>query len=89
VTFRDAHEIAGACVAAAEARGIELHDLTDADLTGISTHLEPSVRDVLVVEGSVDSRDAFGGTARMRVREQLAALDAVLDESGRWARGEA
>jgi argininosuccinate lyase len=38
VTFRDAHEIAGACVAAAEARGIELHDLTDADLTGISTH---------------------------------------------------
>jgi len=89
VTFRDAHEIAGACVAAAESRGIELHELTDADLTGISTHLEPSVRDVLVVEGSVDSRDAFGGTARVRVREQLAALDAVLDESGRWARGDA
>jgi len=88
VTFRDAHEIAGACVAAAESRGIELHELSDADLTGISTHLEPSVRDVLVVEGSVDSRDAFGGTARVRVREQLAALDAVLDESGRWARGE-
>jgi argininosuccinate lyase len=89
VTFRDAHEIAGACVAAAESRGIELHELSDADLTGISTHLEPSVRDVLVVEGSVDSRDAFGGTARVRVREQLAALDAVLDESGRWARGDA
>ena len=89
VTFREAHEIAGACVAAAEARGIELHELTDADFREISTHLEPSVRDVLVVEGSVDSRDAFGGTARVRVREQLAALDAVLDESGRWARGDA
>ncbi len=89
VTFREAHEIAGACVAAAEQRGVELHELTDPELAEISAHLTPAVREVLVVEGSVDSRDAFGGTARVRVREQLAALDAVLDDAGRWARGDA
>jgi argininosuccinate lyase len=89
VTFREAHDIAGACVAAAESRGVELHELSDASLAEISAHLSPQVRDVLVAEGSVDSRDAFGGTARVRVREQLAALESVLADAGRWARGEA
>lgn len=88
VTFREAHEVAGACVAVAEARGIELHELSDSDLVEISTHLSPQVRDVLVAEGSVDSRDAFGGTARVRVREQLGALDEVLATADGWARGE-
>ena len=32
VPFRDAHEISGACVRLAEARGVELADLTDEEL---------------------------------------------------------
>ena len=32
VPFRVAHEVAGACVRACEARGIELWDLTDEEL---------------------------------------------------------
>lgn len=87
VPFREAHEIAGACVQAAEAQGIELWDLTDEDLAGISPHLTPQVRTVLSIEGSLNSRDAFGGTAPVRVREQLAQLDAVMAaERERWRR---
>ncbi len=72
VPFRSAHEIAGACVHTCEQRGIELDELSDADFAEISPHLTPQVREVLTVEGSLASRDAVGGTAPVRVAEQLA-----------------
>lgn len=74
VPFREAHEIAGKCVAVAESRGCELWDLTDAELHSVSAHLVPEVREVLSTEGSMNARSAFGGTAPIRVREQLQAL---------------
>ncbi|MDX6278588.1 MAG: argininosuccinate lyase [Nocardioidaceae bacterium] len=74
VPFRDAHEISGACVQVCEQRGIELWDLTDDDFAAISPLLTPGVRDVLTVEGSLDSRNSRGGTASARVAEQLAEL---------------
>lgn len=74
VPFRVAHEVAGACVRYAEERHIELWDLTDEDFAAISPHLAPGVRTVLTTRGSMDSRNAFGGTAPVRVREQLAQL---------------
>ena len=78
VAFRIAHEVAGACVRECETRGIELWDLSDADLAAISPHLTPGVREVLSVQGSLASRDAKGGTAPVRVAEQLiAAKNAV------------
>jgi argininosuccinate lyase len=80
VPFREAHEIAGASVRAAEERGVELWDLTDQELAGISPRLTPEVRAVLSVQGSLDSRNAFGGTAPARVREQLADLRMALAE---------
>ncbi|KRC63873.1 argininosuccinate lyase [Aeromicrobium sp. Root236] len=76
VPFRDAHEISGACVQACEQRGIELWDLTDDDFAAISPALTPQVREVLTVEGSLASRDSRGGTAPVRVAEQLAELRA-------------
>jgi argininosuccinate lyase len=72
VPFRVAHELAGACVRVCEERGIELWDLSDADLADLSEHLTPGVREVLTVEGSLASRSARGGTAPARVEEQLA-----------------
>ena len=81
VPFREAHEVAGACVRAAEAEGIELWDLSDVRLHEISAHLDPSVRTVLSVTGSLNARDAFGGTAPVRVREQLAGLRSSLATS--------
>ncbi|MEE1618393.1 argininosuccinate lyase [Brachybacterium sp. J153] len=80
VPFREAHEISGACVKQAESRDVELWDLTDEELTGISTHLTPEVREVLSAEGSVASRDAKGGTAPVRVAEQGDALEAAIAE---------
>jgi argininosuccinate lyase len=80
VPFREAHEVAGACVRRAESSGVELWDLTDADLAGISPRLTPEVREVLSVEGALDSRSAFGGTAPARVAEQLADLRLMLAE---------
>jgi argininosuccinate lyase len=74
VPFRVAHEAAGACVRAAETRGVGLEDLTDDEFRAISPALTPEVRSVLTVEGSIASRDAHGGTAPARVREQLDAL---------------
>jgi argininosuccinate lyase len=81
VSFRVAHEIAGACVRACEAAGIELWDLSDDDLAAISTHLTPAVRSVLSVRGSLESRDSKGGTAPVRVREQLELVRARVIEA--------
>jgi argininosuccinate lyase len=85
VPFRDAHEIAGACVRVCEARGIELWDLSDADLAGISGHLTPAVREVLTVPGSLASRSAVGGTAPERVAEQLEALRLAAVDHRSWS----
>ena len=72
--FREAHELAGACVRACEQRGIGLDELSDDELAAISPALTPDVRDVLTVKGSVASRNARGGTAPERVAEQLDEL---------------
>jgi argininosuccinate lyase len=85
VPFRHAHELAGACVRECEQRGIELWDLSDDDLQGISGHLTPGVRSVLSLAGSLASRDAAGGTAPVRVAEQLAAARAAAGQARHWA----
>jgi argininosuccinate lyase len=73
VPFREAHEITGKCVKAAEAKGTDLNGLTDAELSGIDARIMPKVRDVLSVEASVASRTSFGGTAPANVRAAIAA----------------
>ena len=84
VPFREAHEVAGACVRACEVRGIELADLTDDDLAAIDPRLRPQVHEVLTVSGSVASRDGRGGTAPVRVAEQLDELRATVADLRGW-----
>ncbi|MDN5768678.1 MAG: argininosuccinate lyase [Humibacillus sp.] len=84
VAFRVAHEVAGACVRDCEQRGIELWDLTDDDFKRLSEHLTPEVRSVLSVEGSLASRAAVGGTAPVRVAEQLGAARSRLAQARDW-----
>ena len=84
VPFRVAHEAAGGCVRAAEARGVGLAELTDAELAGVDPHLTPAVREVLTVAGSIASRDAHGGTAGVRVAEQLAGVRSTAAEHRAW-----
>ena len=85
VPFRVAHEVAGECVRVCEKRGIDLDELSDDDFAAISEHLTPGVREVLTVEGSLNSRSSFGGTAPARVAEQLATMRDVLAGHRRWS----
>ncbi|EME21896.1 argininosuccinate lyase [Rhodococcus triatomae] len=84
VPFRVAHEAAGACVRVAEARGVGLEDLTDAELASVDPALTPAVRDVLTVEGSIASRNARGGTAGVQVARQLDRVTESAGELRRW-----
>jgi argininosuccinate lyase len=74
VPFREAHEITGALVQFCETNGLELDQPSDADFVAISPHLTAEVRSALTLEGSVASRTGRGGTAPVRVAEQLTAL---------------
>ena len=71
--FRDAHEAVARAVRDAEASGVDLADLSLADLKRCSPRVGADVHDVLTLEGSVASRDHPGGTAPRRVREAAAA----------------
>jgi argininosuccinate lyase len=86
VPFREAHEIAGACVRRCEELGVELWELGDDELAAVSPYLRPSVRTVLTVQGSVASRSGKGGTAPLRVIEQLDAVRATVTSARTWAR---
>ena len=85
VPFRIAHEVAGACVRRAESRGVELWELSDDELRDLSDHLTLAVREVLSVRGALESRSAYGGTAPVRVREQLDALRVEIASAREWA----
>lgn len=84
VPFAQAHEISGKAVHYCEERGIDLPELTASDLASIDPRLAPAVLDVLTVEGSIDARDGRGGTARVRVAEQLDEVDAALAGHRGW-----
>ncbi len=85
--FREAHEIAGAMVRACSTRGLDLHELSDADLAAVHPALTPEVRSVLSVSGALQARSARGGTAPARVAEQLSALADLAHEHAAWAQG--
>jgi argininosuccinate lyase len=76
IPFREAHEVSGSLVRFCEENDLELHEPSDEQYLAVSPHLTPGVRDVLTVDGSIASRDGAGGTAPIRVAEQLAALTA-------------
>lgn len=78
VPFAQAHEIAGACVLLAESSNRELSDLSAPELAEISPHLTAEVFSVLSVRGSIQSRNATGGTAVEQVQTQIEALRAAL-----------
>lgn len=74
VPFRDAHEITGKLVRLCEREQLELHEVADSVMAGISPMLTPDVRDVLSVAGSIKARTGAGATALPRVLEQITAL---------------
>ncbi|MGC1260494.1 MAG: argininosuccinate lyase [Jannaschia helgolandensis] len=70
--FRDAHHATGALVKMAEDAGIDLPDLTLAQMQSVNDRITEGVFDVLGVHNSVASRTSYGGTAPANVRAQVA-----------------
>ncbi len=65
--FRDAHQVTGAIVKAAEAKGVDLDALALFDMQAIEPRITKAVFSVLSVENSVKSRTSYGGTAPQNV----------------------
>ena len=71
--FRDAHHVTGALVAKAEARGVDLAELSLEEMQSVEKRITSDIYSVLSPAASVASRTSFGGTAPSRVREAAAA----------------
>ena len=84
VPFAEAHEITGAYVRRCEDEGVELSGLSADDLADISPHLTAGVRSVLSLKGSINSRSGRGGTAAVRVQEQLDEVSAAIGSIQNW-----
>jgi argininosuccinate lyase len=70
--FRTAHHVTGRLVALAEAKGVELPDLTLADMQSVEPAITQDISSVLTVDASVASRTSYGGTAPANVAAQAA-----------------
>jgi argininosuccinate lyase len=73
IPFREAHHITGAAVKLADEKGVALDGLTIDDLKAIDARIDERVFDALSVDASVAARASYGGTAPVRVRQQVAA----------------
>jgi argininosuccinate lyase len=69
--FREAHHIAGAIVKRAEELKVALDCVPLADMQAIEPAITKAVFAVLPLDASVNSRTSLGGTAPVRVREQV------------------
>ncbi|WP_374292905.1 argininosuccinate lyase [Paenirhodobacter enshiensis] len=76
--FRDAHHVTGVLVAMAEKRGVDLPDLTLADMQSVNPAITEDVFRVLGVHNSVASRQSYGGTSPVQVRAQIARWREIL-----------
>jgi argininosuccinate lyase len=84
VPFATAHEITGALVKRCEDLGVGLAEIGDADLRAVDRRLAPEIKACLTPEAAVAARVGYGGTAPLRVGEQLARLAARLDAQRNW-----
>ena len=76
--FREAHHITGRLVALAEGKGVDLADLSLAEMQSVHDGITDNVFTVLTVDASVASRVSFGGTSPVNVAREAAQWLAVL-----------
>jgi argininosuccinate lyase len=70
--FRDAHEVVAHAVKTASGRGVDLSELSLADLREFNPAINEDVFEVLSLRGSLNARSTLGGTAPAQVRAQVA-----------------
>jgi argininosuccinate lyase len=86
VPFSEAHEITGALVRYCEEKGLELSDLTPADLGAVDQRLGEDMLGHLTPEAAVAARAGYGGTAPARVAEQIGRLKENVSRQRDWAK---
>jgi argininosuccinate lyase len=72
VPFRTAHEKIGNAVRFAIEKGVELGDLTLAELREFGPEFEEDFFSAITLDATLDCHDVIGGTARARVHQALA-----------------
>ncbi len=79
LAFRDAHHVVGRLVGSAVQRGVALEELPLAEMQEAEPAIGADVFTALELDTVVDARKSYGGTARARVLEQVAAAKADLE----------
>jgi len=69
--FREAHHIAGSIVKRAEEKGVALDQLPLSEMQSVEPGIAKDVLSSLSLESSLNARTSEGGTAPVRVREQV------------------
>jgi argininosuccinate lyase len=69
--FRDAHEAVAHAVKVALGRGVDLSELSLAELQAIDPRIGDDAFGVLTLEGSLNARNVLGGTAPVQVLAQV------------------
>ncbi|MGZ8215696.1 argininosuccinate lyase [Methylomagnum sp.] len=80
IAFRDAHEIVGKAVRLGIETGRDLSRLELTELRELSATIEADVFEVLTLEGSIQARDHFGGTAPAQVRAAIQRARLAIQE---------
>lgn len=78
IPFRDAHEIVGRAVRHGIENGVDLSELSLDTLREFNERIENDVFAMLTLEGSVNAREHFGGTAPAAVKQAIDAAKTAL-----------
>jgi argininosuccinate lyase len=79
--FREAHDMVGRLVLRAIEQGVELQNLSLAEMQAFSPLIEADVYEALSLERTLASKSQTGGTSPERVKEALARARADLSQS--------
>ena len=88
IAFRDAHHITGGMVSDAKKAGLDVNGMDAASLRKWSEKIlgapldmtDDEVHDALAVLSNVDSKKCIGGPNRVRVREMIAHMEAIVEK---------
>ncbi len=78
--FRNSHEVAGKIVGYAEKKGRELIDLDMSEFRKFSNLFEEDLYKYITLDGSINSRKSYGGTAKSNVRKMIKSAKAEISD---------
>lgn len=84
IPFNEAHEITGHAVRLCEDKGIDLAEMSSDELKSIDERLTIDVLHVLTPRAAVEARLGYGGTAPVRVQEQIQRMHDKILYFKRW-----